>query len=225
MWFSNFKLIKKEKITKDVFELIFESEKDFEIIPGQFITFMLPKSRLGRSYSVLNKDINWVSFLIKRLEDWRWWSKEICDLNEWEIIKWIWPAWRFIDSKKDINKLYIATWTWVVPLFFMIWDLLKNWFKKNLKLVLWNRTLSDLYYIEKLENFKKNYSNFDYEIFLSREDIIWYNSWYVGDFLTLENIEKYNEFYICWNPNMIDEVVLKLENNWVLKEDIFEEKY
>lgn len=224
MWFSNFKLIKKEKITKDVFELVFESEKDFEITPGQFITFMLPKSRLWRSYSVLSKDINWVSFLIKRLEDWRWWSKEICDLNEWEIIKWIWPAWKFIDSKKDINKLYIATWTWVVPLFFMIWDLLKSWFKKNIKLVLWNRTLKDLYYIEKLKEFKKNYSNFDYEIFLSREDNTIYNFWYVKNYVK-DNYLDYDEFYICWNPNMIDEVIEILINSSISKENIFEEKY
>ncbi len=224
MWFSNFKLTKKEKITKDVFELVFESEVDFEITPGQFITFMLPKSKLWRSYSVLNKDINWVSFLIKRLEDGRWWSKEICDLNEWEVIKWIWPAWKFVDSKKDVNKLYIATWTWVVPLFFMIWDLLKKWFKKNIKLVLWNRTLNDLYYIDKLKDFKKEYKNFDFEIFLSREDNTIYNFWYVKDYVK-DNCLNYDEFYICWNPNMIDEVIEILVNSNISKENIFEEKY
>ncbi|MBW7954225.1 FAD-dependent oxidoreductase [Candidatus Gracilibacteria bacterium] len=224
MGFSNFKLIKKEKITKDVFELVFESEKDFEITPGQFITFMLPKSRLGRSYSVLSKDINGVSFLIKRLEDGRGGSKEICDLNEGEIIKGIGPAGKFIDSKKDINKLYIATGTGVVPLFFMIGDLLKSGFKKNIKLVLGNRTLKDLYYIEKLKEFKKNYSNFDYEIFLSREDNTIYNFGYVKNYVK-DNYLDYDEFYICGNPNMIDEVIEILINSSISKENIFEEKY
>lgn len=224
MWFNQFSLKEKKSLTKDVFELVFTPETDFEIIPGQFITFILPQTKFWRSYSVLDKKWKQIHFLIKRLDDGRWWSKEICDYDVWTILKWIWPAWKFFDNKKDTKKLYIATWTWIVPLYFMVKTLLESWFKNKLKLVLWNRTFLDTYYLNELQDFKNLYSNFNYEIFLSREKKDWFKFWYVKEYVK-NNFSNYDEFYICWNPNMIDEVVLDLENNWILKENIFEEKY
>ena len=53
MWINQFTLIEKKYLTSDVFELIYESKDDFEILPGQFITFLLPKTWFGRAYSVL----------------------------------------------------------------------------------------------------------------------------------------------------------------------------
>jgi NAD(P)H-flavin reductase len=38
-----FTLIEKKQLTHDVFELIFESENKIDLLPGQFITFILDK--------------------------------------------------------------------------------------------------------------------------------------------------------------------------------------
>lgn len=225
MWFIDFKLIKKKKLTSDVFEVIFESEVELYIAPWKFMTFMLPKTWFARAYSVLFKDWKNIYFIIKRLENWRWWSKEICDYEEGTILKWVWPTGHFLDSKKKVNKLFIWTWTGMVPLYFIIKDLLESWFSNNLKLILWNREEKDLYYLDEFRDFKNKYANFDFEIFLSREEKDWFKKWYVWDFLSQENIENFSEFYICWNPNMVDEVEKKLIISWVKDEKIFREKY
>jgi len=225
MWFNNFKLISKENLTQNVFLLIYESENDFSIIPGQFITFILPKTWFARAYSVLFKEWKKCYFIIKRLENGRWWSIEICDYEVGVVLKWIWPTGRFVDSKMQNNKLFIWTGTWMVPLYYMIRNLLENWFWKNIKLILWNRENKDLYYIKEFDEFKKKFHNFDFEIFLSHQNHNIYNNWRVTSFLTKENILKFDEFYLCGNPYMVDDSIKILQGFWINDEKIFREKY
>lgn len=225
MAINYFTLQEKKYLTQDVFELVYEAENDFEIIPGQFITFLLPKTWFARAYSVLYKDAKKVHFIIKRLEKGRGGSKEICDYEKGIVLRGVGPTGHFIDSKKINNKLYIATWTGIVPLYFLVRDLLSKWFEKSLKIILGNRTQKDLYSIEEFQNLKKQFSNFDFEVFLSREETSSFQKWYVWDFLTQENIQHFEEFYICGNPNMVDEVENKLTEAWVNQENIFREKY
>ena len=83
---QQFKLIEKINLTKNVFELIFEWEKELDMRPGQFITFLLDKI-WWRAYSILRLEWKKVILIIKKRELdewWRWGSKIICDLNIWE---------------------------------------------------------------------------------------------------------------------------------------------
>jgi len=225
MWFNNFKLLSKKKLTSDVFEMIFEAQDDFFVKPWQFITFLLPKTWFARAYSILDKHWKNVYFIVKRLENWRWWSKEVCDLDLGWVFKWVWPTGHFVDSSKQNKKLFIRTWTWMVPIYFIIKDLLENWFKKDMKLILWNREEKDLYYIDKFSWLKDKYLNFDFEIFLSLDNSQKYSKWRVTSFLTKENVEKFDEFYICWNPNMVDDTINILHSLWFDDSVIFREKY
>lgn len=225
MAINHFTLVEKKYLTQDVFELVYESENDFEIIPGQFITFLLPKTWFARAYSVLYKEAKKVYFIIKRLKNGRGGSKEICDYEEGVVLRGVWPTGHFIDSKKINNKLYIATGTGMVPLYYLVKDLLSKWLRNPLKIILGNRNLKDLYFIPELQDLKNQFPNFDFEIFLSRENSPGFQMGYVWDFLTQENIQHFEEFYICGNPNMVDEVENKLTEAWVSKENIFREKY
>lgn len=225
MWLNNYKLLSKKNLTSDVFEMVFEIQDDFLITPGQFITFLLPKTWFWRAYSVLDKHWKNVYFIVKRLENGRGWSKEVCDLEVWWVFRWVWPTGHFIDSGKQNTKLFIWTWTWMVPLYFMIKYLLETWFSKNIKLILWNREEKDLYYIDQFNEFKNKYSNFDFEIFLSHSDDDKYSHGRVTSFLTNENVKKFSEFYICWNPYMVDDSIKILQGFWVNDEKIFREKY
>jgi len=116
---QNFKLIEKKNLTNDVYELVFCWEKELEIKPWQFITFLLDK--IGwRAYSIL--EIKWdkIILIIKKreLENWwRWWSKLICETKIWENLKWVGPAGHFILQENNKNKLFLWTWTWIVPLY------------------------------------------------------------------------------------------------------------
>lgn len=225
MWFLNFTLLNKKNLTPDVFEMVFEIDKEIDLIPGQFITFLLPKTGFWRAYSVLDKKQNKLFFIVKRLENWRGWSREVCDLEIWWVFRWVGPTGHFIDSWEEKNKLFLSTWTWIVPEFFIIKNLLENWFNKKIKLIFWNRSKKDLYYISELNNLKTNYPNFENEIFLSQENISNYNFWRITDFLQKNNLSNFEEFYICGNPNMVNESINKLKNIWYKDNIIFREKY
>jgi len=224
---QNFTLTKKIQLTHDVFELVFQWENEINMKPGQFITFILDNI-WGRAYSILESKWNTISFIIKKREadnGWRWWSAYICDLKVWDIIKWVWPAGHFTLKENSKNKLFIWTWTWLVPLYNQILWSIEQKQECKLTLVFWVRTLKDTFYIEKFEEIQKKYPNFDFTILLSKEKSELYQKWYVTDFLSLENIESFEEYYICWAPAMIDSTVEKLKKLWVDEENIFLERY
>jgi Na+-transporting NADH:ubiquinone oxidoreductase subunit NqrF len=140
-------------------------------------------------------------------------------------LKWVWPSWHFLLKQTNKNKLFLATWTWIVPLYNQIlWSLEKK-LDAKITLIFWARKEKDLFYLEKLEKLKKEYKNFDYKIYLSREEKKDFEKWYITDFLEENNIKNFLEFYICGTPSMIDSSVDKLEKLWIKKENIYFEKY
>lgn len=220
----SFKLINKEKLTLDVFQIAFEISEEIKMLPWQFITFILA-GIWWRSYSILKIEKNIVFLIIKRVENWKWWSKFICDLNIWDDIKWVWPAWKFVLQNNDNNKMFIWTGTWVVPLYNQIVNCfsVNKWAK--IFLLFWLRYKRDLFFIEILEKWKKQNKNFDFEIYLSRDESEFYKKWYITEYITTENVLNYKEFYICWIPEMVDSVEEKLLENSIDSSFIYTEKY
>jgi len=234
---QQFKLIDKNNLTHNVFEMIFEWEKNLEMKPGQFITFLLDWF-WWRAYSILRIDWNKIILIIKKreLEEWwRGWSKLICELEIWDSLKWVWPAWHFTLKENNYNKLFIWTGTWLVPLYNMIISELKEKKWNKVYFIFWVREQEDIFYINELEKIKKEYSNFNYSIYISRvKDLHEFelkyknskiNSWYTTNYLIEENIKEYNEFYICWAPMMIESSVEKLKKLNIDEESIYFEKY
>ena len=234
---QQFKLINKKNLTHNVFEMIFEWEKNLTMKPGQFITFLLDWL-WWRAYSILRIDWNKIILIIKKrelAEWWRGWSKLICELNIWDSLRWVWPAWHFTLKENNHNKLFIWTGTWLVPLYNMILSELKEQKNNKVYFIFWVREQEDIFYIDKLEKFKKEYTNFNYSIYISRaKDLHEFelkyknskiNSWYTTNYLIEENIKEYNEFYICWAPMMIESSVEKLKKLNINEESIYFEKY
>jgi ferredoxin-NADP reductase len=221
-WFT---LRNKILLTSDVFLLEFETTESLDFIAGQFITFLLPKTWFRRAYSVLQKqEKNW-KFIVKRLENGRWGSKELCDLPVWTELSWIWPVWHFVISPEKNNKLFIATGTWIVPIYAILEKIFWENISENIGLIYGNTTQENFYYKDELEKFWEKIKNFEKIFCLSRENRIWYAQWRVTWFLDEKIIKKYDEFYICWNPEMVDDVRNILENFWIEKNKIFFEKY
>lgn len=215
-----------KNLTSDVYELEFSWENEINIIPWQFVTFMIDWL-WARAYSVLEKNWKDLKFIIKKIEIenwWRWWSKFLCEQKIWVELKWIWPSWHFITKENEKNKLFLWTWTGFVPLFAQIKNLLEKNFSWKIKFVFWVRTSKDLFYLEELKNFKEKFSNFDFEIYLSREENSDFKKWYITD--EIKNLEKnFSEAYICWSPAIVDSAKEELLKNWFLEENIFDEKY
>lgn len=235
---QKFKLIEKINLTHNVFEMVFDWKNDLEMKPWQFITFLLDNI-WWRAYSILKIDWNKIILIIKKRELdewWRWWSKLICELNIWEELKWVWPAGHFTLKENYLNKLFIWTWTWLVPLYNMIVSELEKNQKNKVKFIFWVREENDIFYINELEKLQNKYPNFKFEIYISRvKDLHKYqnihpnlkiHSWYNTNNLTKYNISEFNEVYICWAPSMIESSINKLVELWFNKdENIFYEKY
>ncbi len=221
----NFKLVNKNKLTQNIFHLVFEIHENIKMIPWQFITFILPNNIGWRAYSILNQKENTIELIIKRVENWRWWSKFICDTKVWENLKWIWPAWNFVLRNNNNNKMFIWTGTGIAPLYNQIKYCLENNSWVKIKLVFWVRYKKDLFLVETLKKWKSENTNFDFEIYLSKEKFKEYKKWYVTNHISKENIFAYKEFYVCWVPQMVDDVVKKLTQNNINPNFIFTEKY
>ncbi len=224
---QKFKLVEKINLTHNVYEMIFEWEKKLDMKSWQFITFLLDNI-WWRAYSILDLDGDKIKLIIKKREknEWgRWWSKFICESEIWDVLNWVWPAWHFLLQENNKNKLFIWTWTGFVPLYNQINGALKQKQESDIKLIFWVREEKDLFYIDELKDLKEKNSNFDYELFLSKADIDWINKWYTTDYLTEKNCNKFEEFYICWAPAMIESSIEKLKKIWIKEENIFYEKY
>jgi len=224
MAMKKFKLIEKTKLTHDVYHMNFQIDDKLNIQPGQFITFILPKL-WGRAYSILVENNDNIELIIKKVENWRWGSIYICDSEIWEILNWVWPAWKFLIKENNKNKMFLWTWTGLVPLYNQIIYSLANNSEIKIKLLFWVRFEKDLFYIDKLNKLREKYSNFDFEIYLSREKIKQYNKWYVTNYFKENSLSFFWEFYICWMPDMVDSVSNELEKKEIKKENIFSEKY
>lgn len=198
---------------KDVIELITQTNSMINFKNGQFLTFALNDKDwlFFRSYSVAKIIWNKIHFIIKILENWRAW-KIFKNLQIWDNIKAIGPFWVFTIKDKSKNKIFIWTGTWLCPLYNMLLSIPNN---IKVKLYYWLQKNEDLYYIEKLKEFE----NLEVNLYLSQEENIYqkdsninYIKWRINS-NTLLKEDKNNEFYICWNPNMVEEVSKLLINN------------
>lgn len=224
---KQFTLIEKKELTHDVFELHFECNESFEILPGQFVTFILP-GIWWRAYSILSQNQNKTVLIIKKVlpENWgRWGSVFICERGIWEVLQWVGPAGHFILKHTSGAKLFIGTGTGLVPLYNQIISWLQRWDTSAYMLLFWVRTSKDLFYLEELKNLSQKYSNFSYQLCLSREETDFAHTGYVTDLISPETVQNFKEAYICGMPAMVDSVGETLHNSWMGKENIFTEKY
>jgi Na+-transporting NADH:ubiquinone oxidoreductase subunit F len=180
---------------------------------------------LRRAYSVANCIDGNIIFIVKSLESGAGWSSELCSLPIDTSITVLWPLWHFLLSNEAASRLFIGTGTGFAPLYFQICHLLETGHKHPIKFIFWVRSEWDVFYLEELENLKNNYVNFDFSIYLSRQEVEWYESGYVTSYLASENITNFWEFYICGSPVMVSSVRAILHEYQIPKEKIFFEQF
>lgn len=215
----------KNKLTYDVYELVFTLSESVEVQPGQFVMFLLPKSGLKRAYSIAYTDGQVFTFIIKQL-DWGVGSTEICSLNVGENIIGMVPLGHFILQNTKNPKLFIGTGTGFAPLYAMIRVLEKMKSPIRSHFIFGVREQKDSFYLTELQRIQKQYPLFSFELYLSREDAHGFSRGYITDFLKQpEQVSKFKEFYLCGSPVMIKDTREKLEELWIMKEQIFFEQY
>lgn len=220
-------LREKINLTHDVFKLTYELTDSRRMKPGQFITLILPEI-WGRSYSILELNDKIAVLIVKRwsIEEWgRGGSIMLCDAEIWTDFKCVGPAGHFVLTEGDKPRLFIGTGTGFVPLYNQIIWALERWDTKPVSLVFGVRTMSDNFYSSELMQLKQKHPNFMYSRYLSRQDAIGFLRGYVTNFLNENVVKNFEEFYLCWAPEMIESTIAKLKEFWVHDDHIFFESY
>ncbi len=198
-------IIEKKNLTENVVELVIETEQKLESQYWQFAKLILEDrdGKFQRSYSIVKQDWNKIKLCIKALDTWRW-GKIINKLEIWDKISLEWIFWNFILQDTTNPKVFIATWTGLAPIINMI----NHTKTENNQLFFWVQNEKDLFYLDKIlwEN------NLKTEIFLSKEKTDKYNFWRLN--LSKYNFPENTEFYICWNPSMVNTTKDYLSNKW-----------
>ncbi len=207
-------VVDKRFLTDDVVELVIAVSKDISSKVWQFAKFILEDrdGEFKRSYSIVEQDWNNLTLCIKALETWRWW-KIIRNLKKWDKTNIEWIFWNFVLQDTTNPKVYIATWTGLAPIVNMI----NHTKSKDNTLFFWLQKSKDLFYLDKIlwkENLKT-------EIFLSKEKTDKYNFWRVD--LSKYDFSENTEFYICWNPSMVNSMKKYLTEKWY--ENIYFEQF
>ena len=89
--------------------------------------------------------------------------------------------------------------------------------KVSKKIFFWVANKADMFYEEELKKFK----NLEINLYLSREEIEWYNFWRM-DFSKVD-FEKNSEFYICWNPWVVESAKKALNEKWF--QNVYSEEF
>jgi NAD(P)H-flavin reductase len=207
-----------------VYELIFTIPEAISVEPGQYVLFLLPKSKLRRAYSIGYTDGQTFTFIIKQIEGGAG-STEICSLEVGESIVGMVPLGHFVLKVNTAPKLFIGTGTGFAPLYFQIRAMMDSGIETPLLFLFGIRTSADIFYIAELNRMKEVYPSFDYWIYLSQEDAENTVRGRVTDFLTKENVSPYGEFYLCGSPAMVKDARERLEASGGEKEKVFCEQY
>lgn len=196
-------------LTKNVIELKIEILENIEYIPWQFISFVFEDSNwmFERQYSIASKEGNIFTFLIRIEESWR--SSEILkNLKKWEKIWYINIWWNFNLQNTNNPKVFLASGTWLAPIYCMLSSLSEQ-NKKQLFFSVSKK--SDLFYEDNL----KKINDLDLNIHITQEKVEWYNSNRIN--IEKLNFENDSEFYICGSKIFVESMTLELKKKWFSK--------
>lgn len=207
-----------DKLTENVIELEIQTDQNLDYIPGQYLNFVMEDSegKFIREYSIVSSNDKKYKFLIKlektgRASDIFRWLLEDFESLEIPILS---VQGEFVLQDTDNPKVFIATSTGLAPIYRQILSLNDL---ENAQLLWGNRNYKNMFYLDKLNQFDW----LDKHFFLSREDR---QDFYYGRI----DIDKFDwdestEFYLCGNPNMVQDISTQLESRGF--ENIYYEKF
>lgn len=224
------------------FKLIIQDDEHtqylFDYLPGQFISLLFTKDSeiIRRNFSIANQPNNdnileiAITYVPNGLA-----STKLHNMQLGESINALGPFGTFLLKPEEfINiKRYIlvATGTGVTPFRAMLNIIEQLINQKNLEFILLSgvRNVEELLYAKDFIDFSNQYPNFKFYSCYSRAQVIDVKQEYHGYVqhqLTKLNLNPDSDlFYLCGNPNMIDEALMILKNFKVPSKHIKREKY
>lgn len=196
------RIVEKIFLNPVTLKLIIELSSELQSIPGQFATFMWSDSEweFNRSYSITEHDGNRLAFLIK-LTDLGRGARLLRDIAPDTIIRIRGVFGRFILQDTPNPKVFIATGTWLAPIYNMI-RALPDGVKKSLYFTV--ATWAELFYTDELRAIE----GLDLHIHTTKEELVSYayGRVNVDDIVATTD----TEWYLCGGPRMVEEATSKL---------------
>ena len=225
-------IVEKMHLTASIilakFKLVLPLEFDF--IAGQFISLKVTDTKF-RAYSICsNPSIkNEISLLIavghKGLG-----SDFIKNVQIGSQVEFIGPSGRFfLPRNLDNDLVFIATGTGIAPFISMFYKLNEQSFYKKIKLFFGVRTDEDLMFKNIFDSLQNNL-DFEYEYCLSKPSANFKGkkgrvTKYLNAYINSKNVQNNNDYLICGNPNMVEEVSQLLLKANIPQEKIHFEKF
>ena len=217
------KLILKKYIARDLLELKFQKPTHFKFKAGQFVQFLISHDdqHVLRSYSISSIfEDEYLEFCVKLLPEGKG-SAFFSGIEINENASFCGPEGRFVCEENHFKKKYfIATGAGLAPIMSMIKNELTNKKNERVELLCGVRNEEDLFWIDRLEEFKNKYSFFNYKITLSKPSENWLGlKGRVTEYVPLVK-EVDQEYYICGSLEMVKDVRAKLTTHGMLMKQI-----
>jgi CDP-4-dehydro-6-deoxyglucose reductase, E3 len=192
--------------------LLNESEQDFSYRAGQFamLHVPVPESKPAlRAYSIASDDrVKNEMRLLFRYVDNGVASKYVWSLKGQELLQFTGPFGRvFFQEPPPVQNLFLSTGTGISQHLCYIYSKIEQYPNIKWHILFGLRSESDIYIQNELDQLTEKYSNFDYDIVLSRPSEYWSGKQgYVQNFLFDFDIKTDTCVYLCGNGGMIKEV-------------------
>jgi NAD(P)H-flavin reductase len=222
----------KENLVGQNYLVRFGFEEEVSFVPGQYISLKVSDEGLRRSYSVASLPGGKTVDVLVDVSPMGVGSKYILGLKVGEVVEVLSFFGKFTIDFEQLARakqvLFLATGTGIAPIKPMIEDLLcqKNYLGE-VRLIWGMRHEEDLYWLKEIDNLKRDFDNFKFEVVLSkpREDWPGFRG-HVGEVVDcLSQSWSQTLVYLCGAPEMITEMEKKVSQKGVPDEQIFYEKY
>lgn len=210
-------IVSYKMLNNDVLELVIQLPQILPYKPWQraLIDYKDTNQSFKRSYSISEYKIVdqncQITIAIKLLEGSKSWE-HLRNKKQWDNLEVVWIFWHFILQETENPKVFVGTWTGLVPLIAMA-----NATKSEKQLYFSVSHKSDLFYIDRI----KNIENIQSHIHVSREKVDGCEQERI-DLSTVQFPEN-TEFYLCGNPAVVITFADSLQSRWYLH--IYTEKY
>lgn len=211
------KVINRTMLTEEVMQFTIETYQEVYVIPGQWALFLFEDEQwiFERSYVVVDQDTDnertMLIFAIKLSDQGRG-SAVIrkTPIGSEVSIKWIFG--NFVVQDTPFPKVFIGTGMWILPLLNMA-----KYCMTEKQLFFSVSYQKDLFYEDNI----KKIHGLGHKIYISQESIPWYSSWRID--LTKEHFDPNTEFYLCWKPETVDDILQKITLLWYKR--VYVEKF
>lgn len=220
-----------EMVSESVCRLVIQLGvgKTFDFSPGQYANVTVPGTSETRSYSFANSSqpSDRTEFFVRLLEDGVMSNFLRKSAKVGDAVTLSGPFGSFYLDQVTTPILMVAGGTGLAPMFSMLDHLVNTGPSDHrVKLLFGVSRLQDLFGVERLERYREQLPNFNYEVAVAEPHPAWHgNIGFVTSLLAARDVTEKVEVYVCGPPAMTEATASWLVHHGVRADDIRTEKF